>query len=120
MSFKICNLLNHSRCIVRQYTKMRQHNHFVYIITNLNKTVPYTGVTSDLQRRLDDHERGFYSGFAKKYNCRYLIYFDRFQYIRDAIRREKQIKGWTRKKKEILISEFNPDWEFLNEKVKDW
>ena len=96
---------------------MRQHNHFVYILTNLHKTVLYTGVTSDLIRRLDDHERGLFPGFTRKYNCRYLIYYEWFQFIQDAIVREKQIKGWTRKKKEILLSDFNPGWEFLNDKI---
>ena len=91
----------------------------VYILASKPRGTLYTGVTSDLIKRVWEHKNKFVSGFTKKYNCRYLIYYEWFQYIQDAIRREKQIKGWTRKKKEILISEFNPDWEFLNENVKD-
>jgi putative endonuclease len=92
------------------------HNYYVYIITNINKSVLYTGVTNDLSRRLYEHEHGEGRGsiFTGKYNCHYLLYYERFQYIAHAIKREKEIKGWTRKKKETLITEFNPQWDFLN------
>ena len=55
--------------------------------------------------------------FAGKYNCYHLIYFERFQYIEHAIEREKEIKGWIRKKKEKLINDFNPNWRFLNSEI---
>jgi putative endonuclease len=96
---------------------MRDHNYFVYIVTNLNKTVLYIGVTNDLQRRTYEHENGLLPGFTKKYNCHYLIYFEHFQNIDDAIAREKVIKKWRREKKENLINEFNADWKFLNNEV---
>ncbi|MEA1887201.1 MAG: GIY-YIG nuclease family protein [Bacteroidota bacterium] len=99
---------------------MRQHNHFVYIATNIHRKVLYTGVTSDLLKRIYEHERGYYPGFTKKYNCKYLLYYERFQYIQHAIKREKQIKGWLRSKKEDLITEFNPKWRFLNKEIRDW
>jgi len=96
---------------------MKQHNYFVYITTNLNKSVLYTGVTNDLKRRIFEHEvdaRGSKLSFAGKYNCYYLIYYERFQYIQYAINREKEIKGWKRNKKEKLINDLNSEWRFLN------
>ena len=96
------------------------HNYFVYITTNKNKTVLYTGVTNDLRKRLYEHERDALEKklhFTGKYNAYHLIFSKRFQYIEHAIKKEKQIKGWVRNKKEILISEFNPEWKFLNEFV---
>ncbi|MCF8221983.1 MAG: GIY-YIG nuclease family protein [Bacteroidales bacterium] len=99
---------------------MRQHNHFVYILTNRHRTVLYTGVTNDLIRRVYEHKKGYYPGFTKKYKCKYLIYYERFQYIQHAILWEKRIKGWTRAKKEKLISNFNPHWKFLNNEIREW
>lgn len=96
------------------------HNYFIYIVTNKNKTVLYTGVTNNLIVRLSQHEldsKNRKEHFAGFYNCIYLIYWERFQWIQHAIRREKQIKGWTRMKKEQLISEMNPDWKFLNSEI---
>ena len=97
-----------------------QHNYFVYILTNVNKTSLYTGVTNDLQKRVYEHKNNFNAkSFTSKYNCYYLIYFERFGNIEHAIAQEKRIKGWSRKKKEVLISEFNPKWNFLNEEIND-
>ncbi len=96
---------------------MRDHNYFIYIVTNRNKTVLYIGVTNDLQRRVYKHEQGLIPGFTKKYNCHYLIYYEHFQDINDAIEREKILKKWRREKKENLVNEFNPDWKFLNEDI---
>nr|WP_321487598.1 GIY-YIG nuclease family protein [uncultured Draconibacterium sp.] len=98
---------------------MRDHNYFVYIVTNKNKTVLYIGVTNDLQRRVYEHENGLIPGFTKKYNCHFLIYYEHFQNIDDAIVREKEIKKWRREKKENLISETNPNWNFLNTQIYD-
>ena len=101
---------------------MKQHNYFVYIVTNVKKTVLYTGVTNNLQQRLIEHyiNRNNDETFAGKYQCYNLIFFEWFQYVDKAIAREKQIKGWTRKKKEALIFEDNPEWKFLNEDVVEW
>ncbi|WP_303925617.1 GIY-YIG nuclease family protein [Draconibacterium sediminis] len=96
---------------------MRDHNYFVYIVTNKNKSVLYTGVTNDLERRVYEHENGLIPGFTKKYNCHFLIYYEHFQNIDDAIGREKEIKKWRREKKENLISEMNPNWKFLNSQI---
>ena len=72
------------------------HNYYVYILTNKIKTVLYIGVTNDLQRRIYEHENSLISGFSKKYNCNYLIYYEHFQEIKEAIEREKEIKKWRR------------------------
>lgn len=96
------------------------HNYYVYILTNRNKTVLYTGVTNNLIDRLRFHREDANintKAFTSKYKCFYLIYFEHFSEIESAIKREKQIKGWVRIKKEKLISEFNPDWKFLNNEI---
>jgi putative endonuclease len=96
------------------------HNYFVYITTNKSKEILYTGVTNNLKRRLIEHiedSNTKKAHFTGKYNCIYLVYWERFQYIEHAIKREKQIKGLLRIKKELIISEFNPDWTFLNEQL---
>ena len=95
-------------------------NYFIYILTNKNKTVLYTGVSNNIKRRLYEHKEdanGPKRTFAGKYNCFYLIYYERFQLIEHAIKREKEIKGWVRSKKEKLISDFNPDWKCLNDNI---
>jgi len=96
------------------------HNYFVYIITNNSKSVLYTGVTNNLSNRIDEHKQDAFCNkehFAGKYNAYYLLYWEWFQYINNAIEREKQIKGWKRIKKEELITEFNPEWRFLNDEI---
>ncbi|MBI5541978.1 MAG: GIY-YIG nuclease family protein [Bacteroidia bacterium] len=98
------------------------HNYFTYIITNYDKTVLYTGVTNDIERRLFEHKLDSDTRkltFAGKYNCFYLLFYEHHSSIEHAIEREKEIKGWSRKKKEILINNFNSKWEFLNDKIKD-
>jgi len=100
---------------------MKQHNYFVYITTNPKRTVLYTGVTNDLVRRLAEHlenNEEWKSTFAGKYFCYNLIYYEQYPDIRAAIDREKQIKGWTRDKKEALINEVNPGWRFLNREIQ--
>lgn len=87
------------------------------MVTNKNKTVLYIDVTNDLQRRVYEHENGLIPGFTQKYNCHYLVYFEHFQHINDAIDREKEIKKWAREKKENLIGGFNPEWKFLNTEI---
>ena len=73
---------------------MKDYNFYVYILTNLNKTVLYTGITNDLERRLFEHKNGS-SEFTTKYNCYYLIYWEHHKYVLNAIDREKQIKSCT-------------------------
>lgn len=91
--------------------------YYVYILTNINKTVLYTGVTNNLDRRLIEHKNdalGLKRTFAGKYNCIYLVYFEEYQFARIAISREKEIKSLNRAKKEVLINTLNPEWNFLN------
>ena len=97
--------------------------YYTYILTNYNKTVLYTGVTNDLQQRLAEHYfgNGRVSSFTTKYKAYYLIYYEVFKYVEDAISREKEIKGFTRKKKEQIINRYNPQWDFLNNRFhKIW
>ena len=92
------------------------------MITNYKKTVLYVGVTNDLIQRIKEHylNRGDSKTFAGKYYCHFLLYFEKGKYIDRAIAREKEIKGWTRKKKEELIKSGNPEWKFLNEDIMQW
>ncbi len=97
------------------------HNYFTYILTNKNKYVLYVGVTNDLRVRLYQHAedaKGAKKTFAGKYNCIWLVYFERHEYINHAIEREKEFKGWTKQKKINLINEFNPEWRFLNDEIE--
>ena len=94
-----------------------RHYSYIYILTNFNKTVLYAGITSRFSQRLKQHINGDYDGFSKKYNCKYLVYYEKYENISDAIAREKQIKKWNRKKKEALIAKLNPEWKSLNERV---
>ena len=97
------------------------HNYFVYITTNINKTVLYTGVTNDLVYRIQQHKEDVKENnktFASKFNCTHLVYFEHFDYIEDAIDREKEIKGWRRSKKDTLINSFNPEWKFLENELE--
>jgi len=88
----------------------------VYITTNPNKTTLYIGVTNNLGARLIEHwtNRGRFETFAGRYFCINLIYFESFTYILNAISREKELKKWSRKKKETLIQTMNPQWIPLN------
>ena len=98
------------------------HNYFVYILTNENKSVLYIGVTNNLLARLEQHKQNEVlnnKSFTGRYNVHYLLYYERHGQVEDAIDREKQLKRWSRKKKEQLIESMNPDWIFLNEEITD-
>jgi putative endonuclease len=100
---------------------MKYHNYFVYILTNKAKTVLYIGVTNNLERRLYEHETnsGNKFKFTSKYNCVYLIYYEHFSNINQAIARETELKKWRREKKNNLIASMNSEWRFLNEEIKE-
>lgn len=89
----------------------------VYIITNKHRTVFYIGVTNDLQRRIREHKTGINKGFASKYNCTDLIYFESFWDISDAIQRETVLKRWKREWKLSLVKKDNPE---LLDLARDW
>ena len=95
---------------------------YVYILANAHKNVLYIGVTNDLPQRLTEHFLASSTNktFAGKNNCYYLVYYEGFQWIQDAIERETKLKGWIRKKKEALIATKNPNWLFLNETIMKW
>ena len=99
---------------------MRDHYYYVYILTNWNNHVLYTGVTNDLEQRLAEHRHGTNDGFSKQYKTHKLVYYSTFRYIQDAIAYEKKIKGWTRSKKNELIEETNPYWKDLSADWLDW
>ena len=92
----------------------RDHDYYVYMVTNFTRTVLYIGVTSDLEGRLFEHRIGTCKGFTKQYNVDRLVFCEHYGHIVDAIAREKQLKGWTRAKKEALIATENPRWDDLS------
>ena len=85
----------------------------VYILTNANNRVMYVGVTNDLQRRLYEHKMELVDGFTKRYHVHKLVYCEEYNDVNDAIRREKQIKGLLRSKKNELVETMNPSWRDL-------
>ncbi len=96
------------------------HNYYIYILTNKHKTVLYTGLTNNLKNRLYQHlnPKPLSKSFTAKYNCFYLVYYENYSQIETAIQREKQIKKYSRIKKENLINAFNENWDFLNDKIE--
>lgn len=91
---------------------METRRFHVYIMSSLSGIL-YIGVTGNLERRVLEHKEGMLDGFTKKYRCQLLVYYEEFQYVDKAIEREKQLKGWSRRKKIILIETVNPKWEDL-------
>ena len=89
--------------------------YYVYIITNKRNRVLYTGVTNDLGKRVYEHKAKLIDGFTKKYNVSKLVYYEVFSDIYNAITREKQIKGGSRKRKIDLIDSVNSNWRDLYE-----
>ena len=88
--------------------------YYVYILTNEYNNVMYTGVTNDIQRRVYEHKTGAVEGFTKKYQVHKLVYVERCNDVNAAIAREKQIKGWTRKRKNELVEAVNPEWKEIS------
>ncbi len=94
---------------------MANQQFFVYILTNKYNTVLYTGVTNNLSRRLQEHALGLGSKYTSKYRTHKLVYYEVTESIEVAIRREKQIKAGSRKKKIDLIVAMNPEWRDLSD-----
>ena len=92
-------------------------NCWVYILANKTNSTVYIGVTNDLMRRLWEHRNDMIDGFTKTYHVHKLVYYECFSDVRDAIAREKQMKGWRRSKKNDLIESVNPAWADL---AGDW
>ena len=92
--------------------------YYVYMMTNFHKNLLYTGVTNDLVRRVYEHRYHLDKGsFTDRYNIEYLVYYESTSNVTAAIEREKQIKGWNRKRKEKLIASKNPNWDDLYERI---
>ncbi len=89
--------------------------YYVCIMTNRKNGVLYTGITNNLERRVQGHKRKIIPGFTSRYNCTKLVYYDSTHDVRFAIEREKQIKGWLRRKKIALIESQNPEWKDFSE-----
>ena len=90
---------------------------YVYILTNDRHTVLYTGVTSNLTRRLEAHRDGVVAGFTRRYNVHKLVYVEQHGDIASAIAREKQLKAGSRRRKIALIEATNPQWRNLAEEL---
>ena len=93
------------------------HQYCIYILASQKNGTLYIGVTNDLERRVLEHKQKINEGFTSKYEVTRLVYFESFQYINDAILREKRLKKWNRQWKINLIEEENKEWNDLSE---DW
>ncbi|MDR3023461.1 GIY-YIG nuclease family protein [Chryseobacterium sp.] len=103
-----------------EFSKGR-YTYYIYILTNKNRKVLYTGVTGNLHRRLHQHKTKLNpSSFTARYNLEFLIYYEKYDWIHNAIEREKEIKNWSRIKKLELIRRTNPNLEFLNYLFENW
>lgn len=91
--------------------------YFVYILTNKSNKVMYIGVTNDLRRRLYEHKNELVDGFTKRYHIHKLVYYESYKEIRDAILREKRLKGLLRSRKNELVELTNPEWNDLSGKL---
>jgi putative endonuclease len=93
------------------------HSYYIYILTNKYRSSFYIGVTNNLKLRLYQHKQNLETKtktFASKYNLEFLVYYEKYVWIQEAIAREKELKKWRRDKKLALINDFNPMFEFLN------
>ena len=94
-----------------------EKQYYVYIMTNKNNTVLYTGITNDLKRRAYEHKEKIAEGFTKQYNITKLVYYEVFQDSYHAIQREKKIKGGSREKKIELVNTINSQWKDLYDEL---
>ena len=109
-------------CVLHQVNNFTvQRGGTVYIMASINNKVLYTGVTSDLFGRVQQHKQKLYpESFTARYNCIKLVYFETYSTIDEAIDEEKRIKGGSRSGKEKLVNAINPGWRDLWEEIKDW
>ena len=96
-------------CLLYSY----EMEYYVYILASRNNSTIYIGVTNDLVRRIYEHKNNVVKGFTQKYNVHKLVYFEQTKNIETAIIREKQLKNYSRVRKEELINSINPNWEDL-------
>jgi putative endonuclease len=95
----------------------REYLFYVYIMQSSSRRALYIGMTNNLRRRVFQHKTHAFEGFTDQYNAERLVYYERFDDVRTAINREKQLKGWRREKKIWLIERMNPGWKDL---AADW
>ncbi len=88
-----------------------EYTYYVYMLTNSNNKVLYIGVTNNIQRRIYEHKNKLVDGFTKKYNVYKLVYVETTSDVNAALAREKQLKKWSRAKKNALIATQNPNWD---------
>lgn len=93
------------------------NDYYVYILTNDRDKLLYIGVTNNLQRRVYEHKNGLFEGFTKDYGIHKLVYYEMCHDVKDAIKREKQLKNWRREKKIALIERMNPRWKDFGEEI---
>ena len=89
------------------------NTYYVYFLTSSNNSALYIGVTNDLERRIEEHRTGLIPGYTQKYNCHKLVYFEEYSDVNEAISRGKQLKKWSRSKKNDLVNKTNPEWKEL-------
>jgi len=99
---------------------MRDHNYYVYILTNKHRTTLYIGMTNSLERRISEHKRGEVPGFTRRYNLNRLVWFEHFRDVNNAIACEKKRKGWLRARKIALIEKENPRWQDLSDQLEQY
>lgn len=92
---------------------MCSHAYYLYILATSKNAMLYIGVTNDMARRLSEHQSGETNGYTKKFHVHKLVYFESFEDVRNAIDREKQLKRWSRAKKNALVERMNPEWKDL-------
>ena len=92
--------------------------YYVYILTNQNNTVLYIGVTNNLERRYAEHTQKQNDGFTKRYNVQFLVYYEEYSNVKEALLRETSIKNLVRRKKDELINSANPEWNDLSEIIE--
>ena len=90
---------------------------FVYFLSNTYNNVLYIGVTNNILRRIAEHKAKKSKGFTSKYNCNKLVYIEIFDFISEAIAREKQLKSWKRRWKDELVNKENPEWNDLSDSI---
>jgi putative endonuclease len=97
---------------------MRNHDYWVYILTNTHYTTLYIGITNSLTRRLSQHRMGEKKGFTGRYRLNRLVWFEHFRDVNDAIACEKKLKGWRRSRKIALVEQTNPQWVDLSDDLE--
>jgi len=103
-------------CYSPDHTSM--NTYFTYMNTNRKRGIIYSGMTSNIVHRMHQHRNKTFKGFTSRYNLDKLVWYEEFDWVQDAIAREKKIKGWKRAKKISLIEKNNPNWDDLYDVVK--